>query len=191
MTSPHHRGVRPPALVRLLLRLLLPGQDREFYLGDLEESGRRPWLREISGAVAFRLASGARRARAARRPVLGTAAGLVTGELRLGVRRLLKTPAATLTADAPSRPARRRSVAPDEQGEPGRSELDDGTRITAETARRLACDASLLSDPVPKDPPCAAAWRVQRRASRPRGPAVAASMAAALDPTSAAMWPGS
>jgi len=29
-----------------------------------------------------------------------------------------------------------------EQGEPGQSELDDGTRVTAETARRLACDAS-------------------------------------------------
>ncbi len=28
-----------------------------------------------------------------------------------------------------------------ESGEPGRSELDDGTRVTAVTARRLACDA--------------------------------------------------
>jgi len=30
------------------------------------------------------------------------------------------------------------------EGEPGRSELDDGTRISAETARRLACDCSLV-----------------------------------------------
>ena len=29
-----------------------------------------------------------------------------------------------------------------EEGEPGRSELEDGTRVSAETARRLACDAS-------------------------------------------------
>src|SRR5690606_41831033 len=26
-------------------------------------------------------------------------------------------------------------------GEPGRSELEDGTRVSAETARRLSCDA--------------------------------------------------
>jgi len=29
-------------------------------------------------------------------------------------------------------------------GEPGRSELEDGTRVSAETCRRLACDASLV-----------------------------------------------
>ena len=29
-------------------------------------------------------------------------------------------------------------------GEPGRSELEDGTRVSAETARRLSCDASLV-----------------------------------------------
>jgi len=28
-----------------------------------------------------------------------------------------------------------------EEGEPGRSELEDGTRVSAETARRIACDA--------------------------------------------------
>jgi hypothetical protein len=31
-----------------------------------------------------------------------------------------------------------------EEGEPGRSELEDGTRISAETARRLTCDASVV-----------------------------------------------
>jgi hypothetical protein len=31
-----------------------------------------------------------------------------------------------------------------EQGEPGRSGLDDGTRVACETSRRLACDASLV-----------------------------------------------
>lgn len=31
-----------------------------------------------------------------------------------------------------------------ESGEPGMSELEDGTRVSAETARRLACDASVV-----------------------------------------------
>jgi hypothetical protein len=31
-----------------------------------------------------------------------------------------------------------------EEGEPGRSELEDGTRVSAETSRRLSCDASLV-----------------------------------------------
>jgi hypothetical protein len=31
-----------------------------------------------------------------------------------------------------------------EQGEPGRSELEDGTRVSAETSRRLSCDAGLV-----------------------------------------------
>ena len=30
------------------------------------------------------------------------------------------------------------------QGEPGRSELEDGTRVSAETSRRLSCDAGLV-----------------------------------------------
>jgi hypothetical protein len=32
----------------------------------------------------------------------------------------------------------------DEEAEPGRSELEDGTRVSAESSRRLACDAALL-----------------------------------------------
>jgi hypothetical protein len=32
-----------------------------------------------------------------------------------------------------------------EAGEPGVSELDDGTRVSAETARRIACDAALVT----------------------------------------------
>ena len=38
-----------------------------------------------------------------------------------------------------------------EEGEPGLSELEDGTRVSAETARRLACDASRIE--VRHDPP--------------------------------------
>ncbi len=51
----------PPAVVRFLLHLLLPKEEREFYLGDLEESGRRPWLREIVGAAMLRLTPRPRR----------------------------------------------------------------------------------------------------------------------------------
>ena len=32
----------------------------------------------------------------------------------------------------------------EEDGEPGRSELEDGTRVSAETSRRIACDAGLV-----------------------------------------------
>ncbi|MGI9039017.1 MAG: DUF222 domain-containing protein, partial [Gemmatimonadota bacterium] len=38
----------------------------------------------------------------------------------------------------------------EEGGEPGMSELEDGTRISAETARRLSCDAAVVR--VTKDP---------------------------------------
>jgi hypothetical protein len=31
-------------------------------------------------------------------------------------------------------------------GEPGRSELEDGTRVSAETSRRLSCDSSVVTD---------------------------------------------
>ena len=32
----------------------------------------------------------------------------------------------------------------EKEGEPGRSELEDGTRLSAETSRRLSCDASVV-----------------------------------------------
>ena len=30
------------------------------------------------------------------------------------------------------------------EGEPGRSELEDGTRVAAETSRRISCDSGLV-----------------------------------------------
>ena len=55
----------PPFATRVLLQLLLPEEDREFFLGDLQESrGRgdlqRSWLREILGAVKIRILNGFR-----------------------------------------------------------------------------------------------------------------------------------
>ena len=32
-----------------------------------------------------------------------------------------------------------------EDGEPGQSELEDGTRVSAETSRRIACDSGLVT----------------------------------------------
>ena len=40
-----------PALVRMALRLILPAEDKEFFLGDLQESGYRSWHRELWGAA--------------------------------------------------------------------------------------------------------------------------------------------
>ena len=79
MSRPPRGKTGPPAVVRFLLRLLIPKEEREFYLGDLEESGRRPWLRELAGA-----AGGARTAIVAlvlRQGMTPIALGLVVGAL--------------------------------------------------------------------------------------------------------------
>jgi putative ABC transport system permease protein len=90
------RGV--PAPVRFLIRILLPKDQREFYLGDLEESGRRPWLREIAWMLALRLSvPPGRPPRVARCRRSASISHHVLGDLRLGLRRLLKTPAASIT----------------------------------------------------------------------------------------------
>ncbi len=49
-----------PFLPRILLHLILPPRDREFFLGDMEEQPRSSWLREILGALAFRCTPGHR-----------------------------------------------------------------------------------------------------------------------------------
>jgi predicted permease len=87
-----------PRFVRFLIEGLLPEDQREFYLGDLEESGKRPWLREIAGAAALRFSAKPARPRSAvhhRRSA--SMLHHVPGDLRLGLRRLLKTPAASVT----------------------------------------------------------------------------------------------
>jgi hypothetical protein len=97
VTDEPGRKSRPPAIVRFALFVLLPAEEREFYLGDLQESGRHRWLREIAGAAAMRFTP---------RPSLpGTRAGRsssmlqhLPSDLRLGLRRLVRTPASTLTA---------------------------------------------------------------------------------------------
>jgi putative ABC transport system permease protein len=90
------RTYGPPALVRWLLRLLLPESEREFYLGDLEESGRSSWAREVASVVALRLSRRARPARA-RSGGLAFRVGELRTDVRLGLRRLRRSPAATFT----------------------------------------------------------------------------------------------
>ncbi|MGD8280584.1 MAG: ADOP family duplicated permease [Gemmatimonadota bacterium] len=85
---PEGPGSEPPRFVRFVLRLLLPKGEREFYLGDLRESGRRGWLREVVGAAALRFSP--------RRPSIRP--GHVLADLRLGMRQLIRTPGASLTA---------------------------------------------------------------------------------------------
>jgi hypothetical protein len=67
---------RIPAPIRILLRVLLPEGEREFFLGDMEEEQRRAgaaggrsllWIREIFGALALRLSPGVRTLRTERR----------------------------------------------------------------------------------------------------------------------------
>jgi len=89
---------RIPPFVRFLIERLVPEDQREFYLGDLEESGKRPWLREIAGAAALRFSGDPTRRRfAAHHMSSASILHHVPADLRLGVRRLLKTPAASVT----------------------------------------------------------------------------------------------
>lgn len=88
------RGGGPPRWVRWVLRLLLPEEEREYYLGDLHESGRRTWLREILGAAALRLP----RARAGRRAGGGELLVSLLSDVRFGIRRLVRAPTTTVPA---------------------------------------------------------------------------------------------
>ena len=87
----------PPALVGWVLRLLLPESEREFYLGDLEESGRQSWTSEVASVAALRLSRRARPARAGRAGGLSFRVGELRTDVRLGLRRLRRSPAATFT----------------------------------------------------------------------------------------------
>ncbi len=97
--SGRHQGV--PFLARLALRLLLPEEDREFFLGDLEESGRAAWFREVLAAAALRFPRhrGAAFPRAQKKPRKGD--GMfreILSDLRYGLRTLLRSPGFTAVA---------------------------------------------------------------------------------------------
>lgn len=79
------------ALFRWLARLLLPESEREFYLGDLEESGRRAGVREVVSLL------GSRAGRGGRGPGVAFRWGEFRSDVGLGLRRLVRSPLATLT----------------------------------------------------------------------------------------------
>jgi len=88
-------------MVRLLLRILLPEEEREFLLGDLEETPRRSWSREVLGALVLRLTprSSTGSTNRGRRP--GKGDGMVQEllhDLRFGLRTMLRSPVFTIVA---------------------------------------------------------------------------------------------
>lgn len=54
--DPNSKGPLP-WVVLLLLRIILPSGDREFFMGDMGEAPRRSWLRELLGALSLRFSS--------------------------------------------------------------------------------------------------------------------------------------
>jgi putative ABC transport system permease protein len=84
-----------PVLVGFVLRLLLPAGELEFFLGDLEESRRRSWPRELLGAVALRLSPPPRRPRHSSAKEDRMIARVLF-DLRSGLRQMLRTPGFTL-----------------------------------------------------------------------------------------------
>jgi putative ABC transport system permease protein len=116
MTSPRPPG-KPPLLARLLLRLILPEEEQEFILGDLEESrgrrgesrargqspmrSQRSWFREILGALSLRLTPGRHSGTHHRRNTLPKGDGMfkeLLSDLRFGTRMMLRSPVFTLVA---------------------------------------------------------------------------------------------
>ena len=103
-------GHRPPRLVRFLIRLLVPAEEREYFLGDLEESPEhRGWHWELLGALQLRL--GLRRK--LRRPSKGLSTGPSTRpstprgdnmlqglarDVRFGFRMMVRSPGFTVVA---------------------------------------------------------------------------------------------
>jgi putative ABC transport system permease protein len=102
------KGPSIPLGPRILLRLLLPEEEREFLLGDLEESGgerggrrRRSWFREVLGALDLRLARrpwGNPPKHRRTTPKGDGAMSELLFDLKYGLRLMLRTPGFTVVA---------------------------------------------------------------------------------------------
>ncbi|UCG86839.1 MAG: ABC transporter permease [Gemmatimonadota bacterium] len=103
---------RPPRLVHFILSVLVPRKEREYFLGDLEESharrrgerdgrpGSRSWVREFTGALELRfLARGTLpRARRDGRRKGDNMLRELTRDLRFGLRMMARSPGFTTVA---------------------------------------------------------------------------------------------
>lgn len=91
MTSSPGGAPDPRSPGRRILLLVVPEEDREFFEGDLEEGLYRPWWRELRGALGLRLSRTRGRAPGGRGPGLH-----LSTDVRLGLRHMARSPAATL-----------------------------------------------------------------------------------------------
>lgn len=86
-----------PVLVGTVVRLLVPKDEREFFLGDLAESGRRVGLRELLGAAALRVSWSRTPRNQAPRGGGGMLRQILL-DLRFGFRMMLRNPGYTSVA---------------------------------------------------------------------------------------------
>jgi putative ABC transport system permease protein len=103
------RARRPPRLVRLLVGLLVPRDEREYLLGDLEESAaraprgadarvmRRSWAREVTGALKLRVGPRRKVPRSAMRKG-DTMLQELARDVRFGLRMMARSPGFTIVA---------------------------------------------------------------------------------------------
>jgi putative ABC transport system permease protein len=81
----------------MALRLILPAEDKEFFLGDLQESGYRSWYLEIWGALPLRLSAGLGSRKRDKLKGDGMLHELLI-DLKLGLRLMRRWPGFTLVA---------------------------------------------------------------------------------------------